>query len=296
MLIDERFRKCVAFLVTDKPGKYMNEAMKKPAGTAFFVRVPINTDCYITYAVTARHAIDKSRADGSLYVRINPVSGKADDIPISQDDWVSLPLTDVAVMPVSFGTQDYDLLSIPLSMLATEGIVKKQEIGIGDDVFFVGLFSEYAGQERNQPIIRFGNISLMPHEEIPLKLDPAPDSEDATPTYAYLVEARSWGGLSGSPAFVYFPFDRKPGISRIAGGEFDKLGKFEFGEGPFALLGLVYGHYPIKQEVVEKGNILGGVEVPINAGIAVVIPAQKIYDTLMCEELVSERNRILEEH
>ncbi|MFC1908948.1 hypothetical protein ACFLXD_03695 [Chloroflexota bacterium] len=105
------------------------------------------------------------------------------------------------------------------------------------------------------------------HEEMPLRLDPY--SEVAILADAYLVESRSWGGHSGSPVFIYFPITRKPGV-------------IDFGhQQEFALLGLTQGHFDIPKDVIFTGDILGTGEVPLNAGIAVVIPAEKIIETLM---------------
>jgi hypothetical protein len=281
MLVDEQYRKCVTFLVVDVIDNDTRIIKRIPAATAFFVQVPVNNEGFVNYAVTARHVVDASRPHGSLFVRINKISGGFQDFSAPQDAWVCHPSTDVAVIPVGLPHEQFDLRTIPLSMLATDDYVIQQRIGAGDDVFFVGLFSEYAGQERIQPIIRFGNISLMPHEKIAVKLDPGSDA--TTLIDAYLVEARSWGGHSGSPAFIYYPPDRDP--ARIV-----------VGGNPPALLGVVHGHYEIKQDVAFIGDILGSGKVPINAGMAVVIPAQKIIDTLMQEALVEERNRILQEH
>lgn len=119
----------------------------------------------------------------------------------------------------------------------------------------------------------------MPDEKVPIRFDPSSDAR--TPVEAYLVEARSWGGHSGSPAFVYYPSDRIHGIVDTSTWE------------P-ALLGLVQGHYEILQDAALPGDILEKVSVPINSGIAVIIPAQKIMDTLMQEELVDKRNEVLQ--
>src|SRR5207253_3257650 len=42
----------------------------------------------------------------------------------------------------------------------------KLEVGVGDEVFFVGLFVQHAGEARNLPMARFGHISRMPVEPI----------------------------------------------------------------------------------------------------------------------------------
>jgi hypothetical protein len=66
-------------------------------------------------------------------------------------------------------------------------------IGIGDAVFITGLFSHHPGKARNLRVIRVGNIAAMPDE---------PVKTQRGEMEAYLIEARSLGGLSGSPVFV----------------------------------------------------------------------------------------------
>jgi hypothetical protein len=91
----------------------------------------------------------------------------------------------------------------------------------------------------------------------------------------------SWPGHSGSPVFIYYPFDREPGISRIAVEPLSHPDPLS-GTEQFKLLGLVCAHYPIEQEVKmsetipeeQKGRIYE------QAGMAVVIPAQAIINCL----------------
>jgi hypothetical protein len=136
----------------------------------------------------------------------------------------------------------------------------------------MGLFSEHPGTEHNQPISRFGNIALMPGEEVTVNV-----GDSTARIRAYVVEARSWGGHSGSPAFVAFPPDRF-------------LNSITVNEGvPIFLLGLVQGHYDIEREMKFQGDIG---KVSSNAGIAVVVPAQDIYDLLVSEDVIgAERGR-----
>jgi hypothetical protein len=68
--------------------------------------------------------------------------------------------------------------------------MEAEQIGIGNEVAFAGLFVNHHGKKRNEPIVRFGNICGIPSEPVSTK---AGDIE------AYLVESRSVGGLSGSP-------------------------------------------------------------------------------------------------
>ncbi len=270
MAIEEQYRQCVAALFYDDLDRDGRIMVRKPAGTAFFVNVPLSSSVPRSkiYLVTARHVIDATRPFSSLYVRINLVDGGFQDIPAHPDSWVTHPTTDVAVASVSLPLAEYHLRTIPLEQMLTDEQIaswKFPKFGAGDKVFFVGLFSEFAGRERYQPIVRLGNIALMPYEPIPVRL--YLDSEERTPIKAYLVEARSWGGHSGSPAFVW-----PNGIG-------------------YRLLGLVQGHYDINQKVKFLGDIGSG-EVPVNTGIAIIIPAQAIVDTLMQEELVEYRKEL----
>ena len=279
MLIDEEFRKCVTFLFIDKADPDTETIKKEPVATAFFVAVPINGVESVIYAITTRHVINESRPYGPLYVRVNTHKGGFCYFKTTQDSWVGHVSTDVAAIRVALLPVDLDFRPIRLSMLATDEYVNRNKIGEGDDVFFAGLFTMHPGHERNQPIIRFGNISLMPHEKIAVQMD---SRGKAAQIDAYLVEARSWGGQSGSPVFIYYPPDRTPGMTIVGGGPEP------------ALLGLVQGHYDIQQPVSIGDMPLKG-KVPINAGIAVVVPSQKIIELLEGEKLVEERKRIFEE-
>lgn len=291
--IGDRFKKLVAFLVTDRYDKAAGKVLRKPIGTAFFILIRCTNSLFISYAITARHVIEGSREDGMLYIRLNTRDGSFKDFEAPQNNWVLHPSTDVAVTPVEF-TNDIDWAVLPNGILATDEFIEKHEVGIGDEVFFLGLFSEYWGQESNQPIARFGNISLMPSEKIPVKLDPHVDT--ITLIDAYLIEARSWGGLSGSPAFVYFSTERQFGRPPQKIGVDMLTGKSVFVGTHYGIIGLVHGHWEIKQEIKDKYDSLGEVDVPINAGMVVVVPSQKIIETLMMEELVKERESIRKKH
>jgi hypothetical protein len=275
-LVDEQFRKCVAFLYVDV--QEGGTPKRLPAGTMFFVGVPLLGDAIMVYAVTARHVVDQSRRFGPLHLRLNRRAGGFQDLQVPPDAWVTHPTTDVAVAAASPSHEEFDYRCVMLDVLATDEFVAARRVGEGDDVFFVGLFNPVPGKEQNQPIIRFGNVALMPREKLMLELTPGTRSA----IDAYLVEARSWGGNSGSPAFIYFPPDREMG------------GGMVIGDNPIVLLGLVHGHYEIHQEIALLGDVGSG-KVPVNAGIAALIPAQKITEVLMHDELVEQREKLLVE-
>ena len=67
----------------------------------------------------------------------------------------------------------------------TDEVFKNRQIGPGDNVFWVGLFSLMADQKKNWPIVRVGNIAMMPGEKIP-KVDTG--GGWVGPIEGYLVE------------------------------------------------------------------------------------------------------------
>ncbi|MFY9578423.1 MAG: hypothetical protein WAQ33_03790 [Gaiellaceae bacterium] len=251
-------------------------------GTAFLVTIPLDEENGIVYAVTARHVIDASRPYGRLTIRFNNQDDEGfTDYWAPQDDWHTHPRSDVAVAPIHFDVNP-DARWIDPTLFLTDERAKELELGEGDNVFFVGLFSEHFGQQRSQPVVRFGNVALMPREPLSLTIDAAPGAGRVA-VDAYLVEARSWGGQSGSPAFAFFPTTRRMDTA------------FTLGPVPM-LLGLVHGHYAIPQEVAFVGDALVSGRVEVNAGMAVVIPVQHILDVLNGPDLAAEREAALREH
>jgi hypothetical protein len=281
MLVQEPFRKCVSFVFVDAYDDETKSYVRAPEATAFYVAIPTSNGAMEYYAVTARHVVDHAAAYGQMYLRANLHGGGFRDFGVSPEAWYRHPSTDVAVARVKLPASLVDLVFIPLDMLATAAYVTEMKVTEGDKVFFIGLFNSNPGLERSQPIVRFGNVSLMPREPLAIKMHPG--SETETMADGYLVEARSWGGHSGSPAFLYF-------------GDTDRQPVVIIGDTPkTVLLGLVHGHFEIKSDVKFLGDILGSGSIPLNAGMALVIPAQHIIDLLMSEALVKERQAIVED-
>jgi hypothetical protein len=271
MVIPEAFRKCVVFLFAEG----------QPVGTAFIAGIPVaappqadasplreNEGWYIHYLVTARHMVALARKHGSLSARVHLADGSTTFIEIPENSWHEHHSTEVAVVLLR-ERRPMDQTNISIAAFELDELVKQHRLSIGDEVFFMGLFSEHPGAQRNEPIARFGNIALMPGEKVTV------ETGDSTARIrAYLVEARSSGGHSGSPAFVFFPPDRFLNSITVS----ESL--------PIFLLGLVQGHYDVEHEMKFQGDVG---KVALNAGIATVVPAQDIYDLLMSEEVVAAR-------
>lgn len=278
MQVPDEVRKCVVFAC------YRNrEGITQLAGTVFFVVVGASEINYsFGYAVTAKHVIvgiQQNSVDNKVLLRVNMKQGMSQFCETDASNWVfhpEDPCVDVAVMPLWLPRDQIDYLPLPIEMAATDHVIKDQEIGIGDEVFLTGLFVNHVGQQRNLPIVRTGNIALMPEEPVQTK--------ELGPIDAFLVEARSIGGLSGSPVFVYI------GASRIVGGSV-KLGAAS----RFYWLGLMHGHFDT--EVSERDALSEDIfnKEKVNMGIAIVIPVSKILEVINQEAFVKGRQQFIQE-
>ena len=231
--------------------------------------------------------------------------------PTDPDDWFVSDEADVAAVRWS-GPSECTITSVPLEQFVDDdfryrnaefpGLAEAggQLVHVGHEVFFVGLFSQHAGKLRNLPIVRFGNVSRPPLEPIAVRLSDDPADETVTEIDGYLVEARSWGGHSGSPAFWYYPgiqgvFVPDIRVKGMSRDERRRKGLAADAEilvsremGVLALLGLVSAHFDIRQEARTTGDILGRVTTDINAGMAVVTPAHYIRRLLEREDVVED--------
>jgi hypothetical protein len=246
-------RECVGFLYYEA-----TDGTKGASGTAFWLGVPsvVPKGGVHTYLVTAAHVLDDIESEGAtdrVYLRMNTPGGDAAFGESGLRDWHRHPdpTVDVAVLPARWGAGSVAAHWWLASDAVTPETIARHEIGAGDDVFMMGLFSEHYGEQKNIPIVRVGNIAAMPEEPVATSLGQIE---------AYLVEARSTGGLSGSPVFVHF------GWSRFLHGQL----KTAKGDNPFLLLGLVHGHYDERPDGLKR----------VNMGIGIVVPATRILEVI----------------
>jgi hypothetical protein len=277
MLVDEQFRKCVTFLYADVTEQGVTNRI--PIGSAFFVGVRLfdgadNPGHRVIYVVTPRHVID---VPADLWLRMRLKSDGYRDLPIDQRTWVWHRSSDVAIAAIPF-SDAFDWRSIPFEVFADREFVEEHSVGEGDEVFFSGLFIGHYGRGAPQPIIRFGNVALMPREPVTVEISKNPRT--MTDVEAYLVEARSWGGQSGSPAFLTFSADRYMGSGLMVGAM-----------PPFALLGLVQGIWKDPKGAMAPDPSGEGI-IEVNMGISVVIPAYTISEVLMSDEQKALRDTL----
>jgi hypothetical protein len=200
MYVDDVVRQCVLFLGNkdEKTGKFI------PRATAFVVSIH-EGDIGYRYVVTAEHNITAfSTMRWDMYVRSNLINGGVREENWSKGIWYFHPnpgSTDVAISPIDFHPEEEFkniLVRSPepnRGLAATPEVIKNEKLGVGDEVFIVGLFKSHYGRQRNVPILRVGNLAMMKGEPVFTRYCGYTD--------AHLVEARSIGGLSGSPVFVH---------------------------------------------------------------------------------------------
>jgi hypothetical protein len=276
MLVPNHVRDCVIFVGREVNPTNDGTPDFSLCGTAFLVARPVtgtNGEEFATYLVTAKHVIDGIKKDGGyrVWLRMNLSGGKFDWIHTSLSDWLYHPggaLVDAAVLPFDIDLPEFDLekhdhRACPLHLSLDPEKIERERIGIGDELLFVGLFTQHYGSERNIPIVRVGNIAALPGEAVNTRLGPMD---------AYLAEARSIGGLSGSPVFVNL------GTARVID---RKLLLAETENPKILLLGLMHGHWDSPDSTIGiSATDSSSSGETVNMGIAIVVPIKRILEIL----------------
>lgn len=275
MRVPDGMKECVCFLcVQNAHGGYAY------GGTAFFVSVPSEFDdqSYSTdYLVTAKHCVTRAQSHGPIFVRMNTRLEGGQFLQVktewifSDDEGVDLAITRFR------GEHQPPLLHHALNARASfadDKTLKEFHIGIGDELFIMGLFTMRHGSKRNLPILRCGTIAAMPDE-------PLVDQNSGLSYKAYLTEVRSIGGLSGSPVFVTVQIgEHKPRY------EYDpNRSMFPY---TYFLLGVVRGHWDYGANQAPLNFASGELE-RVNMGIATVTPVQELIALLNREDVVKQR-------
>lgn len=259
MKIPEGIKTCVAFI-----GFKLANGDYRMAGSIYFVHRDDNGS-NLKYGITAKHVIEAIKSKGleEVYLRLNMVNGNAMWFKTEIKDW-KFHLdenVDVATIKLSF-PHEIDQKFFPLSGSMTNKIKNEHQIEEGDEVFITGLFRHHHGNLNNIPIVRVGNISAFPVEKIQTR-DHLMDG--------YLIEARSIGGLSGSPVYVNLGLHRhiNGGIKESTSGAI------------YFLFGMIYGHYDVNTTAIDE--VISDKAISqdrVNTGIAIVTPVSKVIEHL----------------
>lgn len=224
---------------------------------------------YHVYAVTNKHVVVKS---GAPVVRINTTDGGVEAFDFDIDDWTAHSAADLAVVRVPYSDKKHYGPYLEVRDVITNSRIRTFSFGLGDSVFSPGRFLNLTGQPRNQAVIRFGAVALMPSAKIG-------DEE------LILVEMRSRSGYSGSPVFIYID----PLTSRYHP-KSENLPEKAQGRvmiGPW-LLGTHSGQImAIGPEIKDEAP---------QTGMSTVVPVSKLEDLLYMEKLVDERAQYEKNH
>lgn len=277
MWIPHDITETVCFLGVEENGK------KLYGGTGFFVCAG-ETDCpdlQWAYLVTAKHCVTRAFDKyNNLFFRINQKGSDVKFVTLphySSSQWFLSEESDIAVYPIE-DDATAQIRVLPSTLFLTGDIAQKEGIGLGDDVFLIGLFREVHGKKRNFPIIRSGMIASMIDE-------PLQDECTGMDYRAFLIEIRSISGLSGSPVFMAL---KKRGVDmHPAPRGFSDLTH------RMLLIGLIRAHWDAVETLADFGT--NEIE-KLNTGIAIVTPIQEVEKILTNEELRKRRRIDIREH
>jgi hypothetical protein len=271
MRISNLIRLCVAYIAAPTV-----DGGAKIGGTGFFIwRIPAHVSRQeldnfgrkrfsgaTAYFVTAKHVVEQVRKLGaeSLVVRVNTKDGSCKEfrVPVSAFHYHRQPEVDLAAVPAYVDQERFEVIPWILDETPEQEIFEAHNIGVGTGVSIIGLFKHHTGTQRNLPIVRTGNIAAMAEE----KVSTAMGRMDAA-----LIEARSIGGLSGSPVFSNL------GTSQVRLNP--DLPSHDFISG-INLFGVMHGHYDENSDG-EK----------VNVGIGIVTPASKLIELIQEPDLAA---------
>lgn len=269
--IDPRYLHCAIYLY---PTGDDARAGKSAGGTGFLVSVPSERHPELShvFAVTNRHVVARGqRFDPAPVIRMNTADGRVAVVELTPECWIEHPNgDDLSVAHLSAeNLRDFRYETVPIDRFITEANATPPRDGqteyyggnlwIGAPCILVGRFMNHEGRQQNTPAVRFGNLSMFPHE-------PIMNTETGLWQESFLVEVHSIGGFSGSPVFLV-------------------VGQASMWQGGLAwLLGVDWGHLKTKLRVLKR--LEDGTSestdyyVESNTGQATVVPAWKLRELL----------------
>src|SRR5262249_13906345 len=137
-------------------------------GSGFLVHVPSerHEGLGYPYAVTNRHLID----NGYRFLRLNTGEGRLHIVPSEPEAWRFHPNgDDVAVLSLDLDWAALRWFTIGTENFISREIMREYRLGPGDEVFLIGRMVTVEGRQRNTPVARFGNLSMMAHADEPIR-------------------------------------------------------------------------------------------------------------------------------
>lgn len=274
--IDPVFRDCAIYLY---PTKQDAREGANAGGSGFLVgmdSLTVEGECHM-YAVTNEHVVRPVNGRPNPVIRLNDKDGRADILNVREKAWLPHPDgDDLAVTPLEIGPH-HQIRYLDRPMFVSPKILDEYAIGPGDDCFMVGRLVGLDGRQRNEPVLRFGNLAMMPYAV----LQPARRHHQES----FLVEMRTLSGFSGSPVIVHYV-----SMGTRASPESIEAGR------PYAastmanlrwLLGVDWGFARVCADVNGSPDD----RKLVNSGMSGVVPAWKLAELFDHPKLVSARER-----
>jgi len=191
--LNPRLSDCVFYLygINPKTGK-----VEGPRGTGSIVGRPSDNDANHLYGITNWHvAVD----GGASIIRLNTNDGETRLLKYEPTDWQFIPGgDDIAAIDITDDVFKTDqVMFIGEKQFIARETLQSFELGIGEDVFMIGLYADHHGGKRNIPCGRFGNLAMVANERAPV------EQPNKLMHPSHLADMRSRTGFSGSPVFVY---------------------------------------------------------------------------------------------
>ncbi|HEX8798367.1 MAG TPA: hypothetical protein VF772_07140, partial [Terriglobales bacterium] len=253
------------------------------AGSGFVVAVPGARANSHLYLVTAKHLAERMECCpiimGFSYRDGSKALVEADDV-----HWYAHPTeaaaVDVAATPFAPAQRDQlDLEPVPEHLFSSGERMGKASIGVGDEITAIGMFTRFSYEDRHLPIVRTGNLAMLPTLRIPVK--------NFEPMEAYVAEIE---GLSGSPLWV------RPTASFNAGqkdGGEEKQSVPLNGDTEMIFLGLLHGRWEIGERAMQ--GLSAQYTKNMTSGMSIIVPAHKILEVINQPELAAMRKKKDEE-
>jgi hypothetical protein len=247
------------------------------AGSGFVVDVPGTHGNSHLYLVTAQRIAERLECC-PIVMGFSYKDGTKALLEADTVHWYAHPTdagaVDAAVTP--FGPFQSDLLDlepIPQHLFALPEEMCDSRIAVGEEIAAIGVFTRFSYHDRHLPIIRTGNLAMLPTLKIPVK--------NFEPMEAWVGEIE---GLSGSPVWMRRPADMqiKPGYEN---GKKQSLS----GDSEMLFLGLLHGPWEIPEREME-GQSAHYTEC-MATGMSVIVPAHKILEVIHQPELEAMRKK-----
>lgn len=282
MRVGDRTLKSAVFIGRQPDGQEF-----KPLATGFLVsssQMAIKPAMTFQYVVTCDHVLAGERLE-DLRVRVNLKEGGAKALPLERG-WFRHPdpdrYVDVAVAPILLSPQVFDIAPIPTGTFCYDELFRDRDVGPGDELFYPGMFLSQYGQQQNMPVTRLGTVAAMAN-----KTDLV-TTASGVKTRVHLIESRSIGGHSGSPVFLNLLVPR----TYYADKKISLPLPHQIG---YPFFGMLRSHLNAK----DSGEYTTDTKPSkdwVNSGIATVVPAMDIFDTLNQEALQIMREQDHKEH